>query len=324
MGDLVMVENGNPAAQQAATILERSVCLTLSCHFLGNYRRVQTQEVVSVAGGTPDAQRDSELNATKRLVDSKELTAAMRVIGRAKDYLRSRAIPAHRVFGDRTYLLPIGLVGEVIAQLRDLQQQLEVEARLLAERYEAAKERQREKLGPMFRASDYPTPDQVRAAFGLEWHYVSFKAPEMLESIDSAVYEEEQAKVQDRFGRAYEEVELVLRETLRQIVADIARKLAPGDDGKPRTIRGTVLRDLADYVQTFQARDLTDDTELQEVVRGLRSLAGATPDDLRSDGSLREYALTVARDATDRLDTLVQLTRGRSFAFGGLAGEVQE
>lgn len=297
--------------RQAATVLERCVCLTLSCHYLGNSRKIDLGELVEASGGTL-AVDSEQFHAVKRLVDNAELRPAMRLLAKAKDVLRGHAISGHRVFGERSYLVPLPMVDRVDEQLRHLQAELRCEARLLAARYSDARDQQREKLGALFQESDYPTTAEVAAAFDIDWDYVSFATPDRLVSVNTALYERARAREEDRLATAYDEVRGTLRGVLHQITSDLVARLTPEPGAARRkAIRGTALDDLTGYLETFSLRNITDDDELEAVVGDLRRLAaGADVDALREDVGLRETVTAAATAAVARLETLT--TRGRA------------
>lgn len=311
--------------QTTATILERAVCLTFSCHYLGNHRKVKLGDLVRAGGGdlqeTGSAKLDEkQFHATKRLIDSKQINPVLRVQSLAKAYLRSRAIVAHRVFGDRSYLIPIVAIAEVDQALQGFQAQLRAAAEALGARYATAIADQREKLGPLFNWADYLNPQAVVDAFAIEWDYIQFAAPEKLEIVDKALFEAIRARYDGKMAEAYEEVRLVLRETLRQLVSGIAKKLQPGPDGGPRVFRNSILRDLTDYLETFAMRNIADDTALATVVSQLKALtAGLQPDQLREFEIVRAHVATGLAQAQAALDGLVAETGSRAISLSGLA-----
>lgn len=304
----------------AATILQRAVCLTLTCSYLGNNRKVPLEKLVEVSGGTKELE-ERHFHATMRLIDPKKLTPCSSVIGRAKQFLRSIAIPTPRVFGERSYLVPSACAVAVDARLGEFQSELAYEALKLSEVYTQAIAEQAVALGPMFNATLYATPTEVARAFRMDWNFVSFAAPENLETVDRALFAATQQKYQVRMAEAYDEVKLVLRDTLRQLVADIAFKLSPTADGKPRVFRGTILKDMTDFLATFDLRNIADDAELAGVVRALKGLTtGIDPDGLRDFAVVRDRVRIGMQVATDRLDELVATGR-RGISFGALTSD---
>jgi len=313
-------------SHQAFTILQRSVCLTLSCHYLGNTRHVSLDDLdlmkVDAPGSEATAQVEvatdkEQLHLTKRLVNAKTLRAAMRVIWQAKSFLRSTAIPGHRIFGERSYLVPLALVEDVERRLLNLRAELLVEAQAIADRWAFIVAEQAASLGDLFDATQYPTAEDVIAAFGLDWDWVSFAAPERLETVDSVLYEQAKARHENRMSDAYDEVVLALRSEALGIMNDLVNRLTPGDDGKPKVLRGTALRDLEGYLALLPKRDLTDDAPLRDAVARVRSLAdGLGIDALRSDDGLRAQLRDEAGKAATALSELV-ISGRRAISFDG-------
>lgn len=308
---------GKTAKQtEAAHILSRAVCLTLWCSYLGNHRKVDTTDIDIEEDGKEISKEAVTL--TKKLVDSKLLRPAMREIGKTKHYLRSMAIAAHRVFGEGTYLIPHEHVEEVDAELVRRAAAVRVAAQQVAREWDAAIEAQRVRLGPVFKLSDYMPAADVMRAFGIDWTYVSFEAPQQLEHVSKAVMHAAQRRFARKMDSLEQEATLVMRESARQVVADMVRKLEPGKDGKRKALRGNALEKLADYLRTFPARNLADDGELDALVRQLRAATdGLQVEDLKDSDRLRATLLETCRQATDRLDALVEATAGRAIQFGG-------
>jgi hypothetical protein len=299
---------------ETAKILDRAVCLMLQCRYLGNHRKIDVDDLVEVAGGSKlDVEAEQQLTATKKLVDSKELLPAMRVLRMAKKKLRKMAIPSHRVFGERSYLVPLAKVEEIDNELVALSDLLREEAAKLALRYAEAQEKQRAALGKLFREDDYLKPSAVAAAYAIEWNYVSFQSPEKLETVSSALAQASQKRYEKKLSDAFEEVRQTLRRTALRVTREFVEKLGQDKTGKPKAVRGSALDDLKAFVANYRDMNLTDDAELDGLVRDLRSLeTGTSVDDLRDDESAREQALDRAAEIVQRLEVLVG-SRGISF-----------
>lgn len=279
--------------QEAAKILERCVVLTLTVHFLGNHRKVSTRDVVEAVAGE-DAVTDAiaegrnfdteQVRSTKLLVPTEVLRPAMRIIRKAKDYLRSKGIAAHRVFGERSYLIPRARITEVDEMLTSIETELRDEATRVADAYLDAMAKQELALGPLFDRAQYPDPARVAGAFSIDWSYVSFQAPENLETVNRAVAAAAARSAEARFSEAFREVQLAMRGALHTTMKDLIAKLRPTDTGKSVTIRGTLLRDVRQIVEDFRINDVTDDAELAELVRRLDVVTGNVDvDALRGD-----------------------------------------
>lgn len=305
-------------AVQAQTILQRAVCLTLECHYLGNNRKIDLKDFVDEAAPDRESgERDlavdeDQFSATKHLIDRKELTPVTRVIGLAKAFLRAKAIPTPRVFGERSYLIPLASVEAVDAGLIGFEHELKKQAALLAYgRYDAAVNRQEAKLGPkLFLRSDYLAPSAVAAAFALDWSYVSFAAPDKLETVSAVLARTAQQKHTNRLAAAYDEVLLGLRSSALDVLRDLEARLTPGPDGKPKVLRGSTLRDLADFVAELPARNLTGDTALADALARVADRAsGLDIQTLRDSDAVREALRASAAQASAVLAGLVETGR---------------
>ena len=301
----------------AATILEKSVCLTLSCSYLGNNRKVDLEQLVEEKGGTIAAADAAAFHATKRLLDPKELRDAMRITGKVKARLRSMAISTHRVFGERSYLIPLALVERVDADLTEFQAQLRQEAEALGARYDAAVERQKERLGPQFRAADYVGAQAVVEAFAIDWSYVSFAAPDRLETVSHVLAENAQRKHQDRLAAAFDEVLIGLRASALEVMTDLEQRLAPDDERpKAKAIRGTALRDLQEFQALLPHRNITGDDELEAVMARIAARAdGLDVRMLRDSAFVRDGLWQAVCEAKAALKGLVETGR-RAITFG--------
>lgn len=306
-------------AGRAAAILERSVCLVLERHYLGNHRSVSTEAVVQEAGGDKGKVDASQVRSTKRLVDSAVLNPAMKILDQVQARLRHMAVPAHNVFGPRCYLLPIAAVEDADAYLRQAQEELAVESALIVQRYQAAVDEQRARLGGLFDASQYPSLDDVSRAFRIGWSYVSFAAPERLESVGPTIFRRAQEQFQAKLADAFEEVRLARRAMLQELIGDLLRRLEPGANGQRKALRDTALDDLNAFLANAERMDITDDAELAGMTERLRAmLAGRDVEALRDSADLRQTLLADARQAAEALGTMVRSVR-RGIDFGEAA-----
>lgn len=277
----------------AHTILERAVCLTLSCHYLGNNRTVDLVALVKAAGegrtDMPDhlAVDADAFSAKKKLVDPKELRPVKRLLSQAKAYLRGVAISSHQVFGERSYLVPLALLDEADERLTAISAEIWIEAGKLADRYEEAVERQRAKHGSMFKASDYPDKTRVRAAFSLDWDYMQFGAPDRIETVNRAIYERTVSKYETKYASAFDAAVVEMRTAALDVVSELLVRLEPDARGNKKGLRGTALRDLQEYMRTLPHRNFGDDDELVRVMERVSAVAGGDVDRLKESETLQ-------------------------------------
>ena len=303
---------------EAATILQRSVCLSLECHYLGNNRQIDLGEVVEAAGGTVTFDAE-QFHVVERLVDRKELREATRAVNEAKHYLQTRAIAAHRIFGQRTYLVPVVSIEEIEAWLTRQEAIVRQKAAAVAARYDMAAVAQRAALGPLA-STKYPTAAEVAAAYSIDWVYVSFAAPDRLTTVNRAIAERARVRYEGKLRNAFDVTVATLHQSAVEVMRDLEQRLAPGADGKPRVIRGTALRDLEEFAAHLPARNLTDDQQLAAIVaRVAARTTGLDVGTLRQSDALRADLHQAAVAARAQLEELIETVGRRAIRLPGAA-----
>jgi hypothetical protein len=140
--------------------------------------------------------------------------------------------------------------------------------------------------------------------------------PDQLKGISPEVWEQEREKAAQRMAEASCEIQRVLRESLAKLVQHMSDRLKEGADGKPLRFKETTVSNLVEFLQNFEFRNVTDDTELQTLVGQARHLLqGVNADDLRTTGDLRTKIQQGMADIAAQLDTMLTRTGGRKFRF---------
>lgn len=306
-----------PAAAATENILKRSVALVLRCGRQGNNRRVELGGVeMTKDGETLDREKD-EMGATKRLFSKGDLKQADAAIDAVKSRLRSLSVDGGtKLFGPGTYLLPLLAVPQALDVLRDGKAQVAERAEELVGRLPRMLEQRAQKLGPLFDAQDYPTPDELRAAYRVDWTFVAFQTPEQLETVDAAAYAQAKAEQDARLSSAYEDVIVGLRQSALLVMRELAERLRPGADGKPKVLRATALRDLQDLLERLPVlNSIGEDDALADSLARVGVVSrGIDVEMLREAPAVRAMLLETAEKTIDKLDELVTSGR-RAFAL---------
>ncbi len=117
-------------------------------------------------------------------------------------------------------------------------------------------------------------------------------------------------------AQASSEIQQVLRETMAGLVQHMADRLQTSEDGKPLRFKNSTVSNLVEFLANFEFRNVTDDTELQNLVAQARQmLQGVDAEDLRSTGELRTKVQQGMTNLAAQLDTLVVRAGGRKFRF---------
>lgn len=175
-------------------------------------------------------------------------------------------------------------------------------------------------LGPLFNLADYPTQEKAAACFGIEWNWLSLNVPENLPAELRAAQQE---KLERQFSEAAEQVQLALREGMSELIKHATEKLTPGEDGKKKIFRDTLIGNISEFIETFSARNIMGDVELaglvdkaRTVLTGITGKPGQkTADVLRTNDEQRETTRQQFVSITNELDKMIETQQSRAFNF---------
>ena len=90
-------------------------------------------------------------------------------------------------------------------------------------------------------------------------------------------------------------------------------RLKPDTDGRPKTFKESSVGKMQQFLETFDARNITDDAQLKVLVERARSLVvKADAEMLRTDDSVRDYVRTGFETIKNLLDPMVVRKKHRS------------
>lgn len=291
------------------TLDDKSVLLVVGFHRLGNSRKVSTSQV------EVDADK-SMLHINKNLLDAREYDAIRTHDGQTRAWLATRALPS--LFKEGVFRVPNKLVVDVdeylTARAAERKELVEAFRKAYVQRVTEAVAR----LNGLANINDYLTADDAAAKFGLTWRYVTFATPDALKNLRAGLFEREKAKVAKMVEEAAEEIKTVLRVQMAALVKRMVAQLAPSVDGKRKKIYDSLVGNVADFLNTFNARNLADDVELTKLVDQARNvIAGVQPELLRESDGIRESVQTGFTKIQKALDKMIVDRPARVFDFEG-------
>jgi hypothetical protein len=295
-------------APSGADILARAICLNLNFSAMGITRKVSTAAVETTAD-------KSMMRVQKMLLNAPTLGAIRTFDGRVREYIDSRSLPAP-FFRKGVYLLPIDLLQEVDDMLQAFARDRAALVDAFLAEYPVLIDEARRLLGPLFDARQYPESETVRTLFDLRWSFIAFETPGKLKGISRALFDREAAKMAAGLQDAAEEIRAALREAMGALVADMIEKMTDRDGGKPKIFRDSSVLRAQDFLDTFAARNLTDDVELAALVEQARALVkGADPETLRQNTTLRETVKTGFSEIQTAMAPMLTARPRRSVSF---------
>ncbi len=218
------------------------------------------------------------------------------------------------MFAPGLYLMPVSLIEFIDEELKKFVKERNVLIDEFEFNYEEIKERSRDQRKKHFRESDYLSFPEIRAQYKVESFVLSFSAHSALLNHNKELHEQEKAKVELLWKDTAEEVKLALRESFSGLVSHLASRLGKDEStGKPLKFNEKRIEDMQIFLNTFKARNLTDDYELQRLAdQASQLLEGVDAQQVRQDEALRDSLKLAFDKIKDTADEMVTV-QGRKF-----------
>lgn len=289
------IESAPP--MEASNVTDKTVALSLAFGAVGNSRKVSTNQV--------EVDTDKSLiRVSKTLLDSAELSAIGKLDSETRSAIVAIALPSF--FRSGVYLVPIPAIEMIEGILEDAKTKREVLVETFLKAYKERKSEAEVRLKTLYNSDDYPSIGRVRAAFTFEWSWVSFSTPGKLKEISHDFFKAEQEKAATKWAQATDEITLLLRAQLKDLVDHMLARLEPGDDGKTKKFHGTTITKIKTFLDSFSIRNVTDDAQLAMIVKSAKSLLdGVNVEDIRENEAVRSNTASGFKLVKDCLDTLV-------------------
>jgi hypothetical protein len=286
----------------AADIAQRTAVLFIERRTLGLTRRVRQSEVIDAEAHKLDL---AWLGVSKHLLHRKVLREVNRLDGDMREYLESRSSPCS-MLAKGMWLFSLALVKEVSDKVAVWQTERAALGRKLArEGLAAAKQEAERALGDQYREEEYPSAEEVEAAFIVKARWITYNVPAALEQVSEELYQREMARVQQEWGKAGDDILAALGENLATMVERMAERLGEDEDGKPKVFRDSTVQQMVEFLDLFAARAVGGGGNLTALVeQARRLLKGVSPEDLREKGLARDRVRAGFENITAKLAKL--------------------
>lgn len=302
------------SVKNLSNIVDKSVFITVRFGLIGNTRRVKAERTATDSLLTAQSiavSTDADihlLKVQKTLLESPELDAIRKADGKIRVWLYDTCLP----YEMGIMILPVSLLENVHNKLEAYRLERTSLVNEFVDAYPALCKTAVERLGSLYNPTDYPAVDSLAEAFTYDWQYISFAVPEHLKQ--AGLFEAESAKMQEKFQAAAEEITLVMRQTLLDTVSHLQTALTPSEDGKQKRLFTSAVSNVQDFLATFDARNITNDTELSEVVAKARALVdGVSVETLRKNDDFKEKLRAGMETISGQLIGLVEVKTTRKF-----------
>lgn len=288
-------------------VFSKCLCLSLTIKQFGLSKPLDASEY------NVDAEKE-RTKAVKRLLVAPEIDAIGQAITDLRQIVYRIYVPSPLKAG--TYMIPLVSVRELDNALRA---QTEI-VRLLIDQAANALPRiiedDREALQGVFDPGNYPSADKFRAAYSIKWKLFSFGGPDALKQIDMKLYERNAREFAETIREGAEEIRTLLRIQMAKLVNTMVERLSGGRSGKPKIFRDTLVSNMEEFLNSFSARNLTEDGALQKLVADAKSLLrGVDPETLRKSEDIRQTVADGMARVKEQLDTMLVDKPERAISF---------
>jgi len=252
------------------------------------------------------------LSLSKKLIQSDEYDTITTLFGELQQWVYSRTVPSF--FKKGFQLASLAAVEEIEARMRKAAtEELPPLVAALQLAYPAKIEDARVALGGQFRATDYPTEDQLARAFSIQWNWIAFTTPDAL---PAELRQAEEEKLKQQFADASEQILDALRISFQELLAHAVERLTPSEDGKQKIFRDSLIGNIQEFLDTFNSRNIMQDADLAALVEKAKVvMTGADPDKIRKYSSVRDAAKAKFEEIKTTLDGMIETRKGRAFDF---------
>ena len=301
--NLVVTESG---MAKATDVMNRCVAFVITFSGIGNHRKVDASKI--------EVDADKEwIGVSKKLFDSEEWKAIQTLDGKARQFVTDRCA---LILKNGIYMMPGDFVEEVNDRLTEFQKErVELVADLIRA-YDATLAESRKRLRGLWDQSEFPTREEIRAAFKITWRVISWDTPANLKNVSKAVYEQEQKKAQAAWAEMQEDMRQILRVSMADLVDHLVERLTPDEKGKKKRFNDSAVEKVQEFLSTFDARNITNDVELKALAAKAKNLiADVDPKTLRESRSTRENVRAGFEKIARTFDTLIVDKPTRAISF---------
>lgn len=253
----------------------------------------------------------SSVSVTLQTIDKKKFLTPIFSLHRSFiEYIKSVAIPTG-LLGRGNYLVPLRKVVQIDEMLQKFIVDRDQLLQDFFDNYDKVKEDARERLGDFYDESKYPDFSDLKDMYRVEFRLFPYDVPLALRELNSTLYERMKQKVNVEWAEAAQDVRDALRAGFQDLVSHLAEKAVVDDEtGKQQIFNASKVKNMKQFLETFEDRDLTNDAELASLASKAREiLENVEPTTLRKDKVLKEVIAKSFVEIKEKADQLLVVSR---------------
>lgn len=253
-------------------------------------------------------------HATKDIIDANELKPITRRIGQLQKFRNARCVKAS-MLADGFYVLSKQFINEMDVEIESAIQDIEKILDDMEPRWETICEASKANLGEHWSRNDYPPFHVWRKQWEINSRLRGLNVPALLNEYNEKIAKREYEKLRMDWANTAQEVRDATRAGFTHLVTDFASKLGRDEKGEFKTFTKNLVEKLSTFCTTFEARDLTGDTQLAALAAQVKQLVeGVDPKALRKDEALRGALENGFKQIAEEASKLV-VVRERTVSF---------
>ena len=297
-----------------SNILNNAVALSVNISKIGVRRKVDSRKV-QLKEGEGEQPDKSAIAVNKELISTPSFDAITKLDNEFRSALYKLALP-NPLFNSGTYLIPANLIERIDDMIEQYKIERDSKVQSFINDYDTAVYTARSRLGGLFNPNDYLNKETVRESFQVSSQYMEIGLPTQLNNFSPDIFKREKERFQEKLISASEEITAAMRENFKELIDHMVERLKPGSDGKPKIFRDSLINNLREFMENFNARNITDDKDLDNLVSQARAvLNGKTPDQLRTMNDVKGQVLTGMNEIKEKLSEIVIDAPKRKFNF---------
>ena len=249
--------------------------------------------------------QDGMIRVRKNLIKSAVVKALSRIAGQIRNnVVNELTIP----WGNGVRLLPIELLDQFEREFEQHQDRWDENLRELGREYESSVSQAAKVLGDAFKASDYPSKDEILAKYSLSKKIMPLPdANDLRVALPQAKLDSMKADIEADITSSLEGAMQKVHERVAETLAHLIDKLSDfGVDAKTGKATGifrdSTVTNLTDLASILPSLNLTGDPKLTEVSNALLTqLRDLDPEKIRNSESHRNDVVSKAKDVADKL-----------------------
>ena len=249
--------------------------------------------------------QDGMIRVRKSLIKSAVVKALSRIAGQIRNnVVNELTIP----WGNGVRLLPIDLLDQFEREFEQHQDRWDENLRELGREYESSVSQAAKVLGDAFKASDYPSKDEILAKYSLSKKIMPLPdANDLRVALPQAKLDSMKADIEADITSSLEGAMQKVHERVAETLAHLIDKLSDfGVDAKTGkatgVFRDSTVTNLTELAGILPSLNLTGDPKLTEVSNALLTqLRDLDPEKIRNSESHRKDVVSKAKDVADKL-----------------------